>query len=578
MADPQNGNVPSFFKHEHNQQTNLTAQLSQLLQAPGGKKQGEKKREVSVTGDVGTQQVRILGKIHDHEREHVFVSKLKGFTSQFDISLPIEYETFPPKKPHTGGMQSLKKLYRIGLGPSSSHTMGPRRAAEKFADRFPSHRHFSVKLYGSLAATGKGHLTDIAIIGGLPENSEVSIEWAPQEVLPTHTNGMRFRALGEKIEEGQGKRVDPDSGLEILGEYICYSVGGGSIVDEKTVGGPPECASSAVYDVYDMHTMNDMLEWCEENGEPLSAIVWKCEGDEMKKHLGDCYDAMMESIDRGLTATGALPGPLKYPRKACATYRKAQYQRRFEGSQQPPSRTIAMAYTLAVAEENGSGGRVVTAPTCGSCAVLPGTLRYIREVNPFLSRDDILDAMATAGLIGNVMKTNASISGAAVGCQGEIGTGCAMAAGAVVQLLGGTPAQVEYAAEMAIEHHLGMTCDPVEGLVQVPCIERCGFATLRALDCADYALMSDGRHLVSYDEVVLTLKLTGEDIRTAYRETAGGGLAKTYKLDEDLKSMKSNELQMLREKVAKQSSNCSTCGSSSPCSSNDEGKEEKELF
>ena len=304
--------------------------------------------EVDVTGDVGTQQVRLLGKIHAHEREQVFVSRLRGVTSRLDvcfyafflfflflflffffflsfppllslfsslffptqITLPIEYETFPPKRPDTGGMQSLKKLYRIGLGPSSSHTMGPRRAAEKFAQDFPDHDRFAVKLYGSLAATGKGHLTDIAIIGGLPKDSQVDLEWAPHEVLPTHTNGMRFRALGEVSESG---KIDEESGRIILGEYICYSVGGGSIVDHDTVGGPPGSSKASVYDVYDMYTMNEMLEWCEENGEPLSAIAWQFEGDELKEHLGECWDVMMESIERGLVATGALPGILFLP-------------------------------------------------------------------------------------------------------------------------------------------------------------------------------------------------------------------------------------------------------------------------
>ena len=183
--------------------------------------------------------------------------------------------------------------------------MGPRRAAEKFCAEFPEHDRFAVKLYGSLAATGKGHLTDIAIVGGLPDNSQVDLEWAPHEVLPTHTNGMRFRALGEV---GESKAIDELSGRGVLGEYICYSVGGGSIVDHNTVGGPPGSSKASVYDVYDMYTMNEMLEWCEENGEPLSAIAWKYEGEELKTHLGECWDVMMESIERGLTATGALPG------------------------------------------------------------------------------------------------------------------------------------------------------------------------------------------------------------------------------------------------------------------------------
>eukprot|EP00658_Telonema_sp_P-2_P032619 TRINITY_DN24106_c0_g3_i1.p1 TRINITY_DN24106_c0_g3~~TRINITY_DN24106_c0_g3_i1.p1 ORF type:complete len:299 (+),score=55.25 TRINITY_DN24106_c0_g3_i1:145-1041(+) len=272
-----------------------------------------------------------------------------------------------------------------------------------------------------------------------------------------------------------------------------------------------------------------MLDWCNERAANLHEYAFHTEGEPLRKHLGQVHDAMLAAIARGLARTGVLPGSIQLRRRARGTWLRAKHANR--------PRVAVVAYALAVSEENAEAStEVVTAPTCGSCGILPAVLRYLKEQDPSLTRDDLVNALGTAGLVGNVFKTNASISGAEVGCQGEVGVACAMAAAAATELQGGTVAQVERAAEAAIEHNLGLTCDPVDGLVQVPCIERNGLAATRALDCADLALMSDGRHLVSLDEAVVTMKMTGEDMRESYRETARAGLAITFGLDEAVRA------------------------------------------
>jgi L-serine dehydratase len=269
--------------------------------------------------------------------------------------------------------------------------------------------------------------------------------------------------------------------------------------------------------------MQEILSHCERTGQSLWEYVEACEGSQLWDYLSQVWETMQASIERGLKAEGVLPGGLGLPRKAWSFYRKAAlsgpyFQRHGHLS----------AYTLAVSEENASGGEIVTAPTCGSCGILPGVLRYLYETLN-CPRDSVLRALATAGLVGNLAKHNASISGAEVGCQGEVGVACAMAAAAATQLMGGTARQIEYAAEMGLEHHLGLTCDPVAGLVQIPCIERNALAAAKALNCADYALFTDGGHHIAYDEVVSVMRETGHALPSLYRETSLGGLAAAYK-------------------------------------------------
>jgi L-serine dehydratase len=396
-------------------------------------------------------------------------------------------------------MESLHELYRIGVGPSSSHTMGPRRAAEIFLQRQTEASSFHVTLYGSLAATGRGHLTDQAIRNVLGQKN-LSLSWKPEEELPLHPNGMRFEAFS--VEGG------------LLEAWEVYSVGGGALRD----GNEP----FAAFQVYPLNTMQEILETCQDRGLALWEYVKEHETETIWPHLALVWQTMQEAIERGLHTEGVLPGGLGLARKAWSFYRKA--------SQAGPGQQRAgylSAYALAVSEENASGGVIVTAPTCGACGVMPGVLKYL-HVTLQCTDDEVVRALATGGLIGNLAKYNASISGAEVGCQGEVGVGCAMAAGAAAQLMGGTPRQIEYAAEMALEHNLGLTCDPVAGFVQIPCIERNSFAAAQALASAEYALFTDGSHRISYDDVVSVMRETGHALPSLYRETSTGGLALAY--------------------------------------------------
>jgi len=401
-------------------------------------------------------------------------------------------------------MKSIKELYRIGTGPSSSHTMGPRRASELFREAHPDAAVYEVTLYGSLAATGKGHMTDQAIIDVLDtESSEARIIWQPEIFLPYHPNGMKFRALDS------AGNADPD-------EWTVYSVGGGAIEIEGR-------EKSLQPDIYDMHFMSDIMAYCEQTGRSYWEYVENVEGKDIYESLRKVWEAMKAAVERGLQQEGRLPGPLNLRRKAASYHVKAEGYR-----DNLRSRGLVFAYALAVSEENASGGTIVTAPTCGSCGVVPGVLYHLWKSRN-LPETRILHALATAGLFGNVVKNNASISGAEVGCQGEVGVACAMAAAAASQLFGGSPAQIEYAAEMGLEHHLGMTCDPVCGLVQIPCIERNAYAAARALDANVYASFTDGVHRVSFDKLVEVMKETGHDLPSLYKETGTGGLAKDYR-------------------------------------------------
>ena len=398
-------------------------------------------------------------------------------------------------------MKSLCELYRIGLGPSSSHTMGPRFAAQSFrATLPPAAARVRVTLYGSLAATGRGHLTDGAVtapFAPLP----VDLVWLAEQELPRHPNGLQFEAF--------------DAAGAPLAARVVYSIGGGALWDEN---GRPDGGE----DVYPYASMDEILARGERDGLLYWELVGEHEGAAIWPYLDSVWDAMRRAIARGLEAEGRLPGELRVMRKASAYHARAQS---LSGHFGETARLFA--YALAVSEENAAGGEVVTAPTCGACGVLPAVLHFLQQQSR-LSAEKIRHALATAGLVGNLVKRNASISGAEVGCQGEVGTACAMAAAAAAQLLGGSLRQIEYAAEMGLEHHLGLTCDPIGGYVQIPCIERNAIAAVRAVDCAAYALLSDGAHIVSFDEVVRTMGETGRDLKAGYRETAQGGLAKIH--------------------------------------------------
>ncbi len=422
--------------------------------------------------------------------------------------------------------------------------MGPQSAASIYLERHPEATAFDVTLYGSLAATGKGHMTDVAILRVLEPHGPVDLHWEPTIFLPFHPNGMKFA-----VRQPDGTLTD---------EWTVYSIGGGALSEGEDPGTSPEpkflqqgessnlqernttnksfnsppnrgsgegvckggCEGVSESPLYPLTTMTDIMEWCQRTGHTFWEYVEQCEGPDIWDYLRRVWQVMQESVERGIDHEGILPGPLGLQRKAPVYYTKAKgYKANLQSS------GLVYAYALAVSEENASGGTIVTAPTCGSCGVLPAVLYHLGHNHAF-SEERILHALATAGLIGNLVKHNASISGADVGCQGEVGVASAMASAAACQLFGGSVAQIEYAAEMGLEHHLGMTCDPVCGLVQIPCIERNAFAAARALDANFYASLSDGQHRVSFDRVVRVMKQTGHDLPSLYKETSEGGLAR----------------------------------------------------
>lgn len=380
--------------------------------------------------------------------------------------------------------------------------MGPRRAASIFLEKISGKRvtKFVITLYGSLAATGKGHLTDKAILEGLGEGIPTEIIWKPKEFLPFHPNGMLFEAFAD------GNLVE---------SWQVFSIGGGTLANE-------EFNEQKVESVYELSKISDILAWCNKTGYTFWEYVEQCEGKEIWDYLAEVWEVMQDAVRRGLTTEGIMPGGLGLQRKAL------NYNVRSRGmSGSMRSRGLIYSYALAVAEENACGGQIVTAPTCGSCGVMPAVLYHLKTSHD-VTDERILRALATGGLFGNVVRTNASVSGAEVGCQGEVGVACAMAAAAASQLFGGTISQIEYAAEMGLEHHLGLTCDPVCGLVQIPCIERNAFAAARALDANSYSNFTDGRHRVSFDSVVEVMKRTGHDLPSLYKETSEGGLAANF--------------------------------------------------
>ncbi|HSA51195.1 MAG TPA: L-serine ammonia-lyase [Yinghuangia sp.] len=456
---------------------------------------------------------------------------------------------------------SVFDMFSIGIGPSSSHTVGPMRAAQMFVDRLKQNSMLAqtnsvrAELYGSLGATGHGHGTPKAVLLGLEGHSPhtVDVENADDEVERIRTT-KRLRLLGAAI--GPTHEIDFDTssqlvlyrrrvlpyhanGMTLLAhdaegllllEKTYYSVGGGFIVDEEAVGANRIKLDDTALP-HPFRTGDELLTRCRETGLSISTLMlenekaWRTEG-EIRAGLLEIWAVMEACVTRGLSREGILPGGLKVRRRAANSAR----QLRAEGDPAARAMEWTALYAMAVNEENAAGGRVVTAPTNGAAGIIPAVLHYYRNFEAggaFAgnSEDGIVRFLLTAGAIGMLFKENASISGAEVGCQGEVGSACSMAAGALAEVLGGTPEQVENAAEIGMEHNLGLTCDPVGGLVQIPCIERNGMAAVKAVTAARMAMRGDGSHIVSLDKVIKTMKETGADMKVKYKETARGGLA-----------------------------------------------------
>ncbi|MEU1874923.1 L-serine ammonia-lyase [Streptomyces sp. NPDC019793] len=446
---------------------------------------------------------------------------------------------------------SVFDLFSIGIGPSSSHTVGPMRAARMFARRLRNEELLDsvasvrAELYGSLGATGHGHGTPKAVLLGLEGDSPrtVDVETADDRVETIRTSG-RLRLLGENEiafsydddmvlhrrkalpyhANGMTLWAYDAEGAEVLTKTY-YSVGGGFVVDEDAVGADRIVLDDTVLK-YPFRTGDELLRLAKETGLSISALMleneraWRDE-DEIREGLLEIWRVMQACVERGMTREGILPGGLKVRRRAANTARKL----RSEGDPLALSMEWITLYAMAVNEENAAGGRVVTAPTNGAAGIIPAVLHYYMNFVPGADEEGVVRFLLAAGAIGMLFKENASISGAEVGCQGEVGSACSMAAGALAEVLGGTPEQVENAAEIGMEHNLGLTCDPVGGLVQIPCIERNGMAAVKAVTAARMAMRGDGSHKVSLDKVIKTMKDTGADMSVKYKETARGGLA-----------------------------------------------------
>ncbi|MEM9602752.1 MAG: L-serine ammonia-lyase [Pseudomonadota bacterium] len=450
---------------------------------------------------------------------------------------------------------SVFDLFKIGIGPSSSHTVGPMRAAHRFLEALDARdliertARVQTELFGSLGATGRGHGSDKAVILGLmgetPEDTDTTtvntrvrtareqrslmlagrhriafdddsdLVLYREKSLPFHSNGMRLRAL--------------DASGAVLHEAVYYSVGGGFVVDESAVAGDDPLTEDQTTLPYPFTTAEELLCLANEHNVPISSImfanerVWHSDED-IRAGLLRIWDVMQGCVQQGMTTEGVLPGGMKVKRRAFALHRKLTCE--------APGEALPIGvldwvnlYALAVNEENAGGGRVVTAPTNGAAGIIPAVMHYYAKHCPGATEDGIIRFLLTAGAIGILFKENASISGAEVGCQGEVGSACSMAAGALTEVLGGTPAQVENAAEIGMEHNLGLTCDPIGGLVQVPCIERNAMASVKAINASRMALRGDGTHFVSLDKVIKTMRETGMDMSQKYKETARGGLA-----------------------------------------------------
>lgn len=397
-------------------------------------------------------------------------------------------------------MKSIKELYKIGNGPSSSHTMGPKKAALLLKEKYPTADLYQIILYGSLAFTGKGHLTDKIILEALkPSNVEIIFNKEIKEIK--HPNTMDLIALKNKEE---------------LGKFRAYSIGGGSIQIEGE-------DFQEEKDIYDFTTYTDIKNNCKEKNISLLEYVYTQEDKDLNEYLKTVWQTMKKTLEEGLEQEGLIPGRLKITKKA-----KTLYSKELDNETAELKRTrLLTAYAYATSEQNASGGMIVTAPTCGASGVLPAVLYYLYKQEN-VNETKILEGLAIAGLIGNLVKTNASISGAECGCQAEIGTACSMAAAAYAYIKGYSIDVIECAAEIAMEHHLGLTCDPIYGYVQIPCIERNAVATIRAIDSANMASLLYKDSKISFDLVVETMYETGKDLGSHYRETSKGGLAKKY--------------------------------------------------
>ena len=399
-------------------------------------------------------------------------------------------------------MKSIREIYKIGKGPSSSHTMGPERAALLFLKRYPDATSFRVTLYGSLSKTGVGHGTDRVLLDTLGRE-RTKIVFSQESWEGMHPNTLDFSAFAEDIE---------------IGHLRVESIGGGDIRV------PGERDSEEAEEVYIEHSFAEIADFCKWRYiQTLSEYVELNEGPEIWAFLMEVWQAMKKAIEEGLSKDGVLPGGLNVHRKAKYLYGQVPED---DVPALKEFQTIA-AYAYAVAEQNADNGTVVTAPTCGACGVLPAVLKYAQVTRGF-SDEEICRGLATAGIIGNLTKTNASISGAECGCQAEIGTACSMAAAALAELYGQNLDQVEYAAEVAMEHHLGLTCDPICGLVQIPCIERNAVAAVRAMNACNLSYFLTGSRNISYDMVCRAMKETGVNLDHRFRETSEGGLAKLY--------------------------------------------------
>lgn len=398
-------------------------------------------------------------------------------------------------------MQSIRHIFKTGYGPSSSHTMGPSYAALDFIDKYKEADSVTAILYGSLAKTGQGHGTDRAILDTLA-GYDTRVEWDTVSPTPEHPNTIDFIAYKNTVE---------------IGRQRYYSVGGGEIRAEG------QAVTADRPQVYAEKNFSQIAALCKSRNIRLSDYVFEREGEDIQPFLLNVWHTMQNAVSEGLTKTGILPGGLEVERKAQYLYS----QKHIDESPQTRENRLVCAYAFAVSEQNADCGIIVTAPTCGSCGIVPAVLKYMQDKNGF-SDKDILRALAVAGLIGNIVATNASISGAACGCQAEVGTACSMAAAALCELFEMGIDQIEYAAEVAMEHHLGLTCDPVCGLVQIPCIERNAVAAMRAINALSLANFLYGSRKVSFDCVVETMYQTGKDLSHLYRETSEGGLAKLY--------------------------------------------------
>ena len=396
-------------------------------------------------------------------------------------------------------MRSIKSVYKIGNGPSSSHTVGPYRAAKLFKSFCPNADHYKVTLFGSLAFTGEGHGTSKAILAQIPE---AEIAFNKTETDLPHPNTMLFQAFKD--------------GQEIEHERI-LSIGGGTIRVEGLEFNEEE-------EMYSQQYFTEILQYCKSENISLLQYIYDREAPDIREYLAEIWQAMQESVERGIKAEGILPGGLNLKRKAKLLYEKRSYN---ESAEVAMNRNIA-AFAYAVCEENADEHVVVTAPTCGSCGVLPAVMYYMQHTCGF-PEDEILDALAVAALVGNIIRTNASISGAECGCQAEIGSACSMTAAALATLYKLSIDQVEYAAEIAMEHHLGLTCDPVKGLVQIPCIERNAVAAMRAISSVNLSRFLFETRKISLDDVIATMYRTGLDMDPKYKETSHGGLAVIYK-------------------------------------------------